>query len=266
MKLIKLLKDIISPKKCYSCNKEWHFLCPECLWKIKKYKVCCYACKTHSDNFAVHKHKSCQRAAFYDKMIILTHYQNNVIKRLVKHSKYYSRKDILEDFAIYLSELFYKNEIILKNNKTASQKNKINEPNLSIEDFNPLNKLNKETKDKYLLVPVPMYFFRKFSRWYNHSELLAKNIWKITWIKVSTKLIKRIRNTRQQSKLSREDRLINLKDAFKVNKKQVDRLDKKIKLILIDDITSTWSTINEISEALRKAWIREIIGLCIASG
>jgi hypothetical protein len=31
-------------------------------------------------------------------MIILTHYEDNVIKRLIKDSKYYSKKDILEDF------------------------------------------------------------------------------------------------------------------------------------------------------------------------
>ena len=259
MKLIKLLKDIISPKKCYSCNQEWHFLCPECFWKMRKYKTCCYVCKTHSDNFSVHKF--CQRWAFFDKMMILTHYQNNVIKRLVKHSKYYSRKDILEDFAVYLSQLLIENESTCSS--FPSKGERIQDRGLTIENkninsnFNPLN---------YLLVPVPMYFFRKFSRWYNHSELLARNIWKITWIKVNTKLVKRVRNTRQQSKLSRENRLTNLKNAFKVNKKQVDKLDKKTKLILIDDIISTWSTINEISEVLRKAWIREIIGLCIASG
>ncbi len=233
MKLIKLLKDIISPKKCYFCKKEWHFLCPECFWKIKKYKSHCYVCKTYSDNFSIHKF--CEKDAFFDKMIILTHYQHFVIKKLIKDSKYYHRKDILEDFWKYLWKLLLENE-------------------------------NFENKIDYLIIPVPMYFFRKFSRWYNHSEILAKNIGKYTWIKVNTKLIKRVKNTGQQSKLSKKDRLTNLKNSFEINKKILDKLDKKIKIILIDDIISTWATINEISELLRKAWIRKIIGLCIASG
>jgi predicted amidophosphoribosyltransferase len=53
------------------------------------------------------------------------------------------------------------------------------------------------------------------------------------------KLIKRIRHTRQQSKLSREKRLINLKNAFKINKKQLDNIDKNKTIILVDDVIST---------------------------
>jgi ComF family protein len=119
-------------------------------------------------------------------------------------------------------------------------------------------------KQEYLLIPTPMYFFRQFSRWYNHSEVLANNIWKITWIKVNNKIVKRIKNTKQQSKLSKKDRLSNLKEAFSVNRKLLKKLKIK-KLILVDDIVSTWTTLNEISELLRKSWTRKIIWLCIAS-
>jgi len=51
-------------------------------------------------------------------------------------------------------------------------------------------------------------------------------------------LILKAKQTRQQSKLNRDDRLINLQKAFKVDKNIVDIIDKKI-IILIDDVIST---------------------------
>jgi len=35
-------------------------------------------------------------------MIILTHYQNKIIKKLIKDAKFYQKKDILKDFGVYL--------------------------------------------------------------------------------------------------------------------------------------------------------------------
>ena len=53
--MFKFIKDIIAPKKCYSCKEEWHFLCEECFWKIEKhyfFDQICYKCKKYSKNFA----------------------------------------------------------------------------------------------------------------------------------------------------------------------------------------------------------------------
>ena len=230
-KIINFLKDTIVPKKCYSCKIELCFFCEDCETKIFKFKPYCYICKKESSNFEVHK--NCQKNIYFDKIIINYHYKESLIQKLIKDSKFFNRKDILEDFAVYLSENLLKNENI----------------------FN---------KENYLILPVPMNFIRKFKRWYNHSEVLAKEISRITWINFNKNILKRVRNSIQQSKLSKKQRELNLKETFKINQKYMSELDFK-KIIIIDDVVSTWTTINEISTILKQSWALKIIWLCIAS-
>ena len=109
-----------------------------------------------------------------------------------------------------------------------------------------------------------IHFLRKLYRWYNQSYILAKYVWKANNIVLENNLIKRVKNTRQQSKLNKEDRMKNLENAFKVDKKLLDKLDKKV-FIIVDDVISTWTTINEISKVLKKSWAKNIIGLIVAS-
>lgn len=229
--LLKYIKDIISPKKCYSCKKEWHFLCKKCLDLIDYKSPYCYICKKENKDYMVHN--KCKNDIYFDKIIVLSKYKNITIKKLIKDSKYYSKKDILEDFWTYLGKLLLSKQKIIN-------------------------------KWDYLIIPVPMFYKRKISRWYNHSEILANYIWKETWITVNKKLIKKIKETRQQSKLSKKEREKNLEKSFKINKRIRDNIDKK-NIIIVDDIISTWTTLNEVSKLLKNEWCLNIIGITIAS-
>lgn len=229
--MFKFLKDLIAPKKCYSCNKEWHFLCEYCLSKMSNFEPICYVCKGRSDNFNVHE--KCKIDVYYDKIIILSHYKNKIMSKLIKDLKFYSKKDIAEDFWNYLSEIFFENEIY-------------------------------KNTDDYIIIFPRMWFFKKLKRWYNHSEILAKYISKNTRIKLAKWYIKKIKTTRQQSLLSRQDRLINLNNSFKIADNKIDKIDKKV-FIIVDDVISTWSTINEISKILKENWAKKVIWLIVAS-
>lgn len=230
-KIINFIKDIISPKYCYSCNIEWHFLCPDCLSKMKNFKEFCFVCKQVNYEFCIHE--KCKKDVYYDKVIILTHYKNLVIKKLIKHSKFYWKKDILNDFWQYLSTILFKNEEILN-------------------------------KDDYVIIPAPMYFIRRLVRWYNHSEVLSKVISKNTWIFYTKRLIKKVKHTIQQSKLTKKERESNLKNVFKLNDELLDFIRWK-SIIVVDDVISTWTTINEISKLLKQNWVKSVIWLVIAS-
>lgn len=223
--------DLLSSKKCYSCNKEWRFLCDDCFHKEYDYLSSCYICKWSSNNYLVHD--KCKNGIFFDKTIILKHYNSKIIKKLIKDSKFYWLKNIFKEFSNYLYIKFLLNHKIVK-------------------------------KDEYLIIPIPSNFLRKIKRWYNSSEELCLNFSKISWIKYSKNIVNKVKNTRQQSKLSKKDRIINLKSCFKINKKQIDKLDNK-KVIIIDDVISTWTTINELSRILKENWAKEIIWLIIAS-
>lgn len=229
--MFKFLKDLIAPKKCYSCNKQWHFLCEECLSKMSNFEPICYCCKGKSDYFDIHK--NCKKDVYYDKIIVLSHYKNKTISKLIKDLKFYCKKDISEDFWNYLSELFFENEIY-------------------------------KNTDNYILIFPPMSFIKKLKRWYNHSEIIAKVISKNTNIKIEKWYIKKVKTTRQQSTLKRQDRVINLNNSFKIANKKIDNIDKKI-FIIVDDVISTGSTINELSKILKEKWVKKVIWLIVAS-
>jgi predicted amidophosphoribosyltransferase len=69
--------------------------------------------------------------------------------------------------------------------------------------------------------------------------------------------IEKVRETKDQSELSLEERKNNLKDAFRVTKKPPE------KLILVDDIKTSGTTLKEVSEELKKEGAKEIIALTI---
>jgi len=64
--------------------------------------------------------------------------------------------------------------------------------------------------------------------------------------------------------LSKQERKINLINSFKIAKNKIDNIDKKT-FIIVDDVISTGSTINEISKILKEKGAEKVIWLCVAS-
>lgn len=112
-----------------------------------------------------------------------------------------------------------------------------------------------------IMIPVPMYITKRWARGYNQTELIAKGLSKKLNIKLKSNVLKKIRNTKKQSSLTKTERKQNIKDAFIVINEN-DIADKKI--ILFDDIITTGSTLNECSKILRKANVKEVAILTIA--
>jgi len=244
----KFLKDILAPKKCYSCKKEWHFLCDDCFNKQNNFEWFCYVCKKKSKHFRIHKKclienkllswKNFNNKKIYlDKVIVLTHYKNPVIRKLIIAFKFFGKKSIWRELWKRLAELVEKNIYIQWDN------------------FDSLN---------YCIIPVPLYFLRKMMRWFNQSDTIAKKIWQLTKIKYFNTVVTRRKHTRQQSKLSQEKRIENLYNAFKIDKKQLDKIDNKI-VFLVDDVISSGTTLNEIAKILKKNGAKKIIAVCLAS-
>ncbi len=112
------------------------------------------------------------------------------------------------------------------------------------------------------LIPVPLHKKRLFERGFNQAELLAKGLSKELGIPVITGLLERRKNTAPQKMLSREARRKNLKKAF-----QLSSCDVKLKrVIVIDDIYTTGSTLDEIAFLLKGAGVQEVYGFTLCSG
>ncbi len=113
-----------------------------------------------------------------------------------------------------------------------------------------------------ILIPIPMSTLRFYKRGYNHSQLIAEEFSKQLNIPVYTDILIKTEIVKQQSKLrSRKDRLNNTKNTFGIINKD-DVLDKHI--ILIDDVTTTGSTLLSARKTLEKADFKNISAICIA--
>lgn len=115
-----------------------------------------------------------------------------------------------------------------------------------------------KTKD-FELVAVPLHKNRIKKRKYNHMELVCEEFSKISGFECNFGLIKRVKDTKPQYKLSRVQRLENLSDAFAVEKD----FYKGKTVLLIDDICTTGSTFEEMIKCLNKSGITDII--CFAT-
>ena len=125
------------------------------------------------------------------------------------------------------------------------------------------NKENIKFIEEYdYLIPVPIHKRRKKQRGYNQSELIARAINdNIKSIKLQTNILIKDKNIVPQSTLNQNERIENIKNVYKIlNKEKI----KNKKILILDDIFTTGSTVNECSRILKEAGAKKIGVLTIA--
>ena len=110
------------------------------------------------------------------------------------------------------------------------------------------------------LVPVPLHKKRLIKRGYNQAKELADEISKQTGILVADYLVKRSKNTVPQKLVDKKGRQLNMKKAFIVEENVVSFK----RIVLIDDIFTTGSTIDSLSRELKDAGVKEVYFLTIS--
>lgn len=111
--------------------------------------------------------------------------------------------------------------------------------------------------DCYIVLPVPMFKEKIKKRKYNHMDLVAKEFCLLSGYEPDTTSVQRIKDTKPQYNLTKKQREKNLKDAFKILPENL--INKKI--LILDDITTTGSTIEEIIKELQRNNISNIVAL-----
>ena len=104
-----------------------------------------------------------------------------------------------------------------------------------------------------IIVPVPLHFARQFERGYNQAEKLALELGKLCG-KPIVNALKRIKHTRQQAKLSSNERRLNLKGAFKCTQNVTGK-----RVLLIDDVRTTGTTCIRSARELEASGAKEIL-------
>jgi ComF family protein len=113
-----------------------------------------------------------------------------------------------------------------------------------------------------LILPVPLHPTRQREREFNQAAELAKIAAKTSQIPYCEGL-RRLRYTTTQTRFDRQHRMENLRNAFGL-RKNTDVRNKH--LILIDDVLTTGSTLEECARVLRRAGAASVRGLTIARG
>ncbi|MGI6656501.1 MAG: ComF family protein [Desulfobulbus sp.] len=103
-----------------------------------------------------------------------------------------------------------------------------------------------------LIVPVPLHPRRLRRRGFNQSVVLARACLPQWRTRIRPELLRRIRDTTAQSQLTGEQRRRNLRNAFLLCNSGAETVRGK-RLLLVDDVFTTGSTVRECAMVLRQA-------------
>jgi len=213
--------DQIFPIQCVLCSKNGAYLCKTCKKEIKAHPEICPYCHKFSSDYKICLDCRMDRKNYLEGLLIPLAYTSH-IKKLILKLKYYHRKSVVQFLVDRMYLWFISNASI-----------------------------QQQIKGKKILVSgVPSHRWRKyFVKWYNQSELLAKAFAKKTGF-IYQNIAKKKKYTKSQAGLWRLERILNLKDSFQLRSDTI--LDKESLLILIDDVTTTWSTLNELAKIVKQ--------------
>jgi len=114
-----------------------------------------------------------------------------------------------------------------------------------------------------LLIPVPLHRSKQNQRGFNQAELIARAAARRLWRKpeVASDVLIRHRETVSQVGLTREERIANMQDAFRVAGR--GRLRGR-SVIVVDDVMTTGTTLSECARVLRKAGAEQVWAATVA--
>ena len=116
-----------------------------------------------------------------------------------------------------------------------------------------------------LVIPVPMHKKKENERGYNQAEIISRFLAKKLRLPHSGKLLLRTGNTSAMSRLTPEERRLNIENAFSVAKNSKKSIAGK-RVLLVDDIYTTGSTADACSAALLAAGAEAVCFISFASG
>src|SRR5690349_12234196 len=125
------------------------------------------------------------------------------------------------------------------------------------------NSISKNVIKWDYIIPVPLHKARLRDRTYNQSEFIAEGIGDVTKVPVLPDAITRTRFTGTQTKLNKQQRKENVKDAFSLNPKHTGKITGK-NIIVVDDVITTGATIIECAQTLKNAGA-DMVWICSAA-
>jgi len=115
-----------------------------------------------------------------------------------------------------------------------------------------------------ILAPVPLSNRKELERGFNQAGLLAEAVGKELNLEVLTGVLVKTKDTVSQTELKAEERKKNVKGSFDFIGEE--RLIKGKTILLVDDVMTTGSTLNECARVLKEAGAKAVWGMVLAKG
>ena len=220
--------DLLYPQFCFNCGREGSYLCEDCRSTLSISNI----------------HQKYSSQNLKDLYFALP-YQNLLIKNLIRKFKY---QPFVKGLAQPLASLIITHFQLLDN-----------QPNF----FYPVRDRKSSNGADYILIPVPLEKRKLKWRGFNQAEEIGKELSKFLKISLLNNVLAKIKETPPQVELSDEERKENIKGVFLVKNGELIR---NRKILLVDDIYTTGSTLEECAKVLKEAGAKEIVGIVVARG
>jgi len=236
-KIKKIFLDALFPIKCLNCQKEGSYLCSDCFSLIemnnKQYCPFCTPAKIVFDS------KTClgcrKKGKKLNGLFFAAPYQNFIIRKIIYQYKYGSfSKSLAKTLSL----------IIINHFKLIDQK-----PHFL------------KDKSNFIFMAVPLSKKKEKWRGFNQAKEIAKELSFYYKIPLIDKVLVKTKDTVSQTELSSKEREENVKNAFRCLNGNTIK-DKKI--ILVDDVFTTGSTMEECAKCLKENGAKEVWGIVVA--
>lgn len=219
------LFNTIFPPKCIFCGREGKSFCNVCLSVCKPLTHgVCIVCQENSVDGLTHP--SCNNGSVPSMLFSAFVYKGKV-KECIKRSKYNSMEfDSLKDLSLEAVRYFWK-----------------------IGFYFP----------EYVVVSIPLSRKKYRQRGFNQVDIISKKLAKRFVLKQDNSLLTRVKHTKAQAGYGKVKRETNIKGAFSASSKVEGK-----KIILVDDVCATGSTLLEASKALYNAGAEDVICFTVA--
>lgn len=230
----RLILDMIYPLTCPVCCDilpKGKLICDKCDRKLEYIiEPMCKKCGKQLDNTEKEYCYDCNRKKhIYDRGVATFKY-NDAIKHSIYRFKYINKR---EYGAFYASRTVKVNGHIING------------------------------WDADVIIPVPLYRKKQNKRGFNQAYVLAKEIGLIMNIPCEKGLLIRKRDTIPQKELNDTERKKNLEGAFAVDRVNLSGIKA---VILVDDVYTTGSTVNQCAMLLKAAGVRKVYFIALSIG
>lgn len=224
--------DLLFPQCCLNCGCEKSYLCQDCLATLEILESNFCLCKKSSRLPQAGKCKRCQPKKL-NGLYFASSYQNNLVRKLIQQFKY---QPFIKELAKPLTSLI-------------------------ITHFQLLN--NKLDFSDFVLTPIPLDKKKLKQRGFNQAEEIGKELSNFLKIPLMSNVLLKIKETLPQIELSEKEREKNIKGVFSVKNNE---LVNNKKILLVDDVYTTGSTMEEGAKTLKESGAKEVWGVVAARG